>query len=124
MKRDRTILCGAAILCLLSTNFVSAQSRQIKLVKGRKLILKGSVYEGDERNYTFRAKEGQQLTVKLISKDAVFNLYGGAVYAEQFCDEKQFWSGKLPFGDADDEYLIKLLSNYKSASYTLEIVLK
>ncbi|MDQ6788107.1 MAG: hypothetical protein M3033_14985 [Acidobacteriota bacterium] len=34
------------------------------------------------------------------------------------------WSGKLIEGDADNEYAIVMKSNYKLASYTIEILLK
>src|ERR1700709_931815 len=123
MKRKLIILPAVLLLVLLSTGLVSAQAKTIHLIRGKKLVLKGQIREGDEFSYLFRAREGQRLTVRIIGRDAVFSLYGGAVYSDSVCEEKQLWSGKLPEGDADNEYAIKMKSNYKLAGYTIEILL-
>ena len=115
------------MLAMLASNLVSAQSapleKRIKLVTGQKLVLKGDVYEGDDFYYNFRARKGQTLTVRLISRDADFtvNTNDGDVYAVSKITKS--WSGKLPY-DNTNEYSIMLTSNYKSASYRLEIMLR
>jgi len=77
-----------------------------------------------ERSYIFKAKKGQQLTVKLVGRDAVFILSGGtAGSVEDYTEETKSWSGKLPPSD-DNEYYIRLSSYHKVASYTLEVLLK
>lgn len=127
MKKKLMILFGVTVVFLLTTNFVSAQSapmeKRIKLVKGQKLVLKGDVYEGDDFYYNFKARKGQTLTVKLIGRDADFtvNTNDGEIYP--ITKVTKFWSGKLPY-DNTNEYSIMLTSNYKSASYRLEITLR
>ncbi len=115
------------VVFLLTINFVSAQSapleKRIKLVRGQKLVLKGDVYEGDDFYYNFKARKGQTLTVKLIGLDAVFTLNTMDIEVAPFTKETKFWSGKLP-EDNGSGYSIKLTSNYKSASYRLEIMLR
>lgn len=124
MKKLLTVVIGTIVLCLLSTNLVSAQGKRIRLVKGRKLILKSMVREGADKSYTFRAREGQQLTVKLTGSDAAFILYASHPFdVESISEETQAWSGKLP-ANQDGEYKIAMISNYKVADYTLEILLK
>ena len=127
MKNKLTILVGIMILALLTANFVSAQSapleKRIKLVKGYKLVLKGDVYEGDDFYDNFKARKRQTLTVKLIGRDADFTLNTMDTDVAPFTKETKFWSGKLPL-DNGNEYSIKLTSNYKSASYRLEIMLR
>ena len=46
MKKKFVILFGMAVLSLLLTNCVAAQDKNIKVVRNRKLILKGEV--GDQ----------------------------------------------------------------------------
>ena len=127
MKNKLTILFGMTVVFLLTINFVSAQSapleKRIKLVRGQKLVLKGDVYEGDDFYYNFKARKGQTLTVKLIGLDAVFTLNTMDIEVAPFTKETKFWSGKLP-EDNGSGYSIKLTSNYKSASYRLEIMLR
>lgn len=124
MKKLLTPLIGIIVLFLLSTNLVSAQDKRIRLVKGRKLILKSMVREGGDKSYTFKAREGQQLTVKLIGSDAAFILYASHPFdVESISEETQSWSGKLP-ANQDGEYRIAMISNYKVADYTLQILLK
>ena len=128
MKKKITILFGVTVLFLLTANVVSAQNapleKQIKLVRGHKLVLKSQVYEGDDFTYTFRARSGQTLTVRLTGRDADFTVNtndGQEVYP--ITKVTKFWSGKLPY-DNTNKYSITLTSNYKSASYTLEVTLK
>src|SRR6266849_10522794 len=61
-----------------TTSIFKAQNspleKRIKLVRGHKLVLKGEVYEGDDLYYNFKARQGQNLTVKLIGRDAAFTI--------------------------------------------------
>lgn len=124
MKRKLVILLGIVILSLLTANFVTAQDKNIKLVKGRKLILKGEVSDQKDRTFFFKAKKGQNFTIKLIGRDAVFVLAAQHKFdSESFTGETKTWSGKLPQADSG-EYAIRLSSYYKVASFTLEITLK
>ena len=124
MKKKPLILVSATVLCLVVASIVSAQDKRIRLVKGRKLVLKSWVREGADKSYTFKAREGQQLTVKLISKDAVFTLYSSHAFdVETIKEETKSWAGKLP-ANPDGEYRISMISNYKVADYTLEILLQ
>lgn len=120
MKKKMAIILGMFLMCLLCSAGVAAQAKMVRLVKGHKVVLKGNVREGDEKGYIFTARKGQHLTVKLIGKDAVFSLFGGAVYSDSFANETKYWSGRLPEGDEDNQYAITLTSNYKVASYTIE----
>lgn len=124
MKKKFLILFGIAALCLLSANIGTAQDKTIRLVKGRKLVLKGEVSDQKDRSYFFKANKGQTLTVKLIGRDAVFVLYAQHNFdAETFSEETKSWTGRLPNADSG-KYSIQLSSYYKVASYTLEILLK
>jgi hypothetical protein len=128
MKEKLTILCGTAVLALMAACFVSAQDapveKRIKLVKGQKLVLKGEVYEGDDFYYKFKARSGQTLTIKLIGRDADFKVNtNDGIEVYPISKFTKSWVGKLPY-DNTNEYSILLTSNYKSASYRLEITLR
>src|SRR5258707_87202 len=127
MKKTFRFLLATSFAVLLGAGAVLAQStpteKRIKLVKGHKLIYKSEIYEGDDFYYNFKAREGQILTVRLIGRDADFTINTNDIDVAPFTKVTKFWSGKLP-GDNTNEYSIKLNSNYKSASYTIEILLK
>ena len=124
MKKNPAVLFGTVILCLFSMTFAFAQDKHIRLVKGKKLVLKGEVGDQADRSYFFKAKKGQNITIKLIGRDAVFVLFAQHNFdAETFSEETKLWSGKLPQADAG-EYAIRLSSYHKVASYILEIMLK
>jgi len=128
MKKKLMISIAIMMVALLTASLVSAQDasleKRIKLVKGQKLILKGDVYEGDDFYYKFKAKSGQTLTVKLISRDADLRVNtNDGIEVHPISKLTKSWSGKLPY-DNTNEYSIMLTSNYKSASYRLEITLR
>ncbi len=128
MKKKLSGLLATIMLALLTANLVSAQNapleKRIKLVRGQKLVLKGDVYEGDDFYYNFKARKGQTLTVKLIGRDADFKINtNDGIEIYPISKFTKSWSGKLPY-DNTNEYSILLTSNYKSASYRLEIMLK
>ena len=125
MRKKSLVLCGLVMAALFLTSTAAiAQDKNIRLVKGRKLVLKGEVPDGQDRSYFFKARPGQNLTVKLIGRDAVFMLFAQHNFdAEEFSEETKAWSGRLPRADSG-EYAIRLSSNYKVASYMLEILLR
>ena len=103
---------------------VDAQAKALRLVRGKKLVLSGTVRDGDDKIFMFKAREGQQLTIKLIGRDAAFSLSGGATDAEDIATETHSWAGKLPEPDEDGMYLLKVTSFYKVATFRLEILLQ
>ena len=96
----------------------------LRLVRGKKLVVAGSVRDGDTKRYIFTAKEGQRLTIKVVGRDAVFTLYGGAGLEDVIAEEEQTWSGKLPEGDPDSQYALVMTSFYKVATFRLELLLQ
>lgn len=124
MKKYLMLAFGIAVLSLLLTISATAQDKNIKVFKGKKLVLKGEVSDQKDRSYFFKARKGQQITFKVIGRDAVFTFFAQHNFdAETIVEETQFWSGKLPQADSG-EYAIRLISNYKVASFMLEITLK
>jgi hypothetical protein len=130
MKKNFLILFAVCVLALLMTNTVSAQlynrvsEKKIKLVKGTKLVLTGEVRDSDEVAYQFKARPTQTITVKLTGRDADFSFY--VMYeldVHLIAENTQSWSGKLP-SDFKGNCEIVVHSNYKVASYRLEILLK
>src|ERR1044072_6403880 len=81
MRSPLLILFAIGLSVCLITGAVSAQSynrvseKNVRVVKGKKLVLSGSVRDGDEVLYRFRARAGQRVTVKVIGRDADFTVY-------------------------------------------------
>lgn len=130
MKRKFLVLFAVCLLALLTTNSASAQAynrvseKKITPVKGKKLILRGAVRDGDEVVYRFKARGGQNLTIKLIGRDADFSFYAvQGLDAQLIVQDTKSWSGKLPpaFNGSGE---IAIHSTYKVANYRLEILLK
>lgn len=98
--------------------------KRITPVKGKKLVLRGAVLDGDEVVYRFKARGGQNLTIKLIGRDADFSFYAvRGLDAQLIAQDTKSWSGKLPSGfNGNGE--IAVHSTYKVANYRLEILLK
>lgn len=101
----RTFLILFAIICLsaLMTSEVSAQTynrvseKNIKLVRGKKLVLTGVVRDGDEVLYRFRARAGQRVTIKGISRDSDFSVYlNHGLDVEPVAQDTKSWSGMMP----------------------------
>jgi hypothetical protein len=112
------------------TDGVSAQSynrvseKNIKLVKGKKLVLTGAVRDGDEVVYRFRARAGQKVTVNIIGRDSDFSVYlNHGLDVEPVAQETKSWSGTMP-REFNGHCEIGVHSTYKVADYRLEILLK
>jgi hypothetical protein len=130
MKKKFLILFAVCLLAWLTTNEVSAQSykrvseKSIAPVKGKKLVLKGLVRDGDEAVYRFKARAGRQVTVKIIGRDADFSVYlNYGLDAELVAQDTKSWSGKMP-PEFNGTCEIAVHSNYKVADYRLEILLQ
>ena len=129
----KTVLILFAITCLsaaLMTNEVSAQTynrvseKNIKLVRGKKLVLTGTVRDGDEVLYRFRARAGQKVTVKVIGRDSDFTVYlNHGLDVEPVAQDTKSWSGIMP-AEFNGHCEIGVHSTYKLANYRLEILLK
>ena len=128
MRSQILIYFAVVLLGLLTTTTAFTQSydnvteKRIAPVKGKKLVLKGAVRDGDEVSYRFKTRVGQNFTINLVGKDADFSLYLiNGLDARLITEDAQSWSGRLPTGgDAS----IAIHSNYKLASYRLVILLK
>ena len=112
------------------TNEVSAQTynrvseKNIKLVRGKKLVLTGAVRDGDEVLYRFRARAGQRVTVKVIGRDSDFTVYlNHGLDVEPVAQDTKSWSGIMP-AEFNGHCEIGVHSTYKLANYRLEILLK
>ena len=115
--------------CLLAGE-VAAQSynrvseKNVRVVKGKKLVLSGAVRDGDEVVYRFRARAGQKVTVKVIGRDADFTVYlNHGLDVEPVANDTKSWSGTMP-PEFDGHCEIGVHSTYKVANYRLEISLR
>ena len=130
MRKTFVVFPAICLLAWLMTDEVSAQSynsvseKNIRLVKGKKLVLKGAVRDGDEVIYRFRARAGQRITVKIIGRDADFSVYlNYGLDVESVARDTKSWSGTMP-REFDGHCEIGVHSTYKVADYRLEILLK
>ena len=130
MKKRFLILFVVCLSAWLMTDEVSAQTynrvseKSVKLVKGKTVVLKGSVRDGDEVLYRFKARAGQTITVKVIGRDADFSVgLNHGLDVELVAQETKSWSGKMP-AEFDGHLEIGVHSTYKLADYRLEVLLK
>ncbi len=130
MQKRFLILFAVCLSAWFLTDEVSAQSynrvseKNIKLVKGKKLVLKGVVRDGDEVLYRFRARAGQRITARIIGRDADFSVHlNYGLDAELVAQDTKSWSGKMP-PEFNGHCEIGVHSTYKLADYSLEILLK
>ena len=129
MRKTVLLLFAVCLSAWLSSHEVSAQSynrvgeKNIKLVKGRKLVLTGAVRDGDEVVYRFRARAGQKVTVKITGRDADFSVsLNHGLDVEPVANETKSWSGTMP-PEFNGHCEIGVHSTYKVANYRLEISL-
>ena len=130
MRKTFLILIAICSSVCLMTNQVSAQThnrvseKNVKLVRGKKVVLTGSVRDGDEVLYRFKARAGQRITVKVIGRDADFTVYlNHGLDVEPVARETKSWSGTMP-PEFDGHCEIGVHSTYKLAAYRLEVLLK
>lgn len=130
MRKTFVVLIAICLSVWLMTGDVSAQSynrvseKNVKVVRGKKLVLTGTVRDGDEVLYRFRARAGQRVTVKIIGRDADFTVYlNHGLDVEPVAQETKSWSGAMP-REFNGHCEIGVHSTYKVADYRLEILLK
>lgn len=102
-----------------------ASEQTLKLVPGEKRVVQGTVRDGDEVLYRFKAKAGQTVTLQITGgRDADFSVYlNHGLDAERVAQDQRTWSGKMP-PEFDGVCEIALHSNYKVAAYSLDILVK
>jgi hypothetical protein len=129
MTKTFLILFTICLSAWLIAEQVSAQSynrvseKEVRVVKGKKLVLTGSVRDGDEVLYRFRARAGQRVIVKVNGRDADFTVYlNYGLDIEPVAHETKSWSGTMP-REFDGHCEIGVHSTYKLASYRLEILM-
>jgi ribosomal protein L5 len=127
MRKTILILFVVCLSAWLKTGEVSAQSynrvteKNLKLVKGKKLVLTGAVRDGDEVVYRFKARAGQRITVKITGRDANFSVYlNHGLDVEPVAQDTNSCSLTMP-AEFDGHCEIGVHSTYKVANYRLEI---
>ena len=130
MRKTFLILFAVCLSTWVMSYEVSAQSynrvseKNIKVVRGKKLVLTGAVRDGDEVVYRFRARAGQRVVVKIIGRDSDFSVYlNYGLDVEPVARDTKSWSGRMP-PEFDGHCEIGVHSTYKVADYRLEISLK
>ena len=130
MRKTFLILFAICLSACLITDEVSAQSynrvgeKNIKVVRGKKLVLTGAVRDGDEVVYRFKARAGQRVTVKVVGRDSDFTVYlNHGLDVEPVANDTKSWSGTMP-PEFDGHCEIGVHSTYTVANYRLEILLK
>ena len=130
MRKTILILCAICLPAWLMTGEVSAQSynrvseKNVKLVRGKKLVLTGAVRDGDEVLYRFKVRAQQRVTVKIIGRDSDFSVYlNYGLDVESVAHDTKSWSGTMP-PEFNGHCEIGVHSTYKVADYRLEISLK
>ena len=130
MKRTLLILLAICFSTCLITGDVYAQSynrvreKNVRVVRGKKLVLSGAVRDGDEVVYRFRARAGQKVTINIIGRDADFSVsLNHGLDVEPVANEVKTWTGTMP-PEFDGQVEIGVHSTYKVANYRLEILLK
>jgi hypothetical protein len=130
MRKTLLILFAICLSAWLMNDEVSAQSynrvseKTVRLVRGKTLVLRGTVRDGDEVLYRFRARAGQRVTVKVVGRDSDFSIYlNHGLDVEPVAQDTKSWSGIMP-AEFNGHCEIGVHSTYKVANYRLEISLK
>ena len=130
MKKTFSILFAICLSVWVTTGEVSAQSynrvseKTVRVVRGKKLVLTGSVRDGDEVVYRFRARAGQKVTIKITGRDSDFTVYlNHGLDVEPVAQDTKSWSGIMP-REFNGHCEIGIHSTYKVADYRLEILLR
>jgi hypothetical protein len=130
MRKTFLILLAICLSAWLMTDEVLAQTynrvseKNIRLVKGKKVVLKGAVRDGDEVVYRIRARAGQRITVKIIGRDADFSVHlNYGLDVQSVAQDTKSWAGTMP-REFDGHCEIGVHSTYKVADYRLEFLLK
>lgn len=129
MRKTVFLLFAVCLSAWPMSDEVSAQSynrvseKNIRVVKGKKLVVTGAVRDGDEVVYRFRARAGQKVTVKVTGRDADFSVsLNHGLDLETIANDTKSWSGTMP-PEFNGHCEIGVHSTYKVANYRLEISL-
>ncbi len=129
MRKTVLLLFAVCLSVWVMSHEVSAQTynrvseKNIRVVKGKKLVVSGAVREGDEVVYRFKARSGQKVTVKITGRDADFSVsLNHGLDVETVANETKTWSGTMP-AEFNGHCEIGVHSTYKVANYRLEISL-
>jgi hypothetical protein len=77
----------------------------------------------DQIAYRFKTRAGQNMSVKIIGRDANFSVYADQRLDARLIAKDKKWSGRLPSGfNGNCEIVVH--SSYKITGYCLEILLK
>ena len=130
MRKTIFVLFAVCVSAWLMTGEVTAQTynrvseKTVRVVRGKKLVLTGTVRDGDEVVYRFRARAGQRVTVKVVGRDADFTVYlNHGLDVEPVANDTKSWSGTMP-REFNGHCEIGVHSTYKVADYRLEISLR
>ena len=129
MRKTVLLLIAVWLSVWPMSHEVSAQTynrvseKNIRVVKGKKLVVSGTVRDGDEVVYRFRARAGQKVTVKIVGRDSDFSVsLNHGLDVETVANETKSWSGTMP-AEFNGHCEIGVHSTYKVANYRLEISL-
>ena len=130
MRKTVLVLFAICLSAWLMSDEISAQTynrvseKNIKVVKGKKLVLTGAVRDGAEVVYRFRARAGQRVTIKIAGRDSDFSVYlNHGLDVEPVANDTKSWSGTMP-REFNGHCEIGVHSIYKVADYRLEILVK
>ena len=130
MRKTIFVLFAICVSAWLMAGEVSAQTynrvseKTVRVVRGKKLVLTGTVRDGDEVLYRFKARAGQRVTVKVIGRDSDFTVYlNHGLDVEPVANDTKSWSGVMP-REFNGHCEIGVHSTYKLADYRLEITLR
>ena len=98
--------------------------KNVRVVRGKKLVLAGAVRDGDEVVYRFKARAAQKVALTIIGRDADFSVsLNHGLDVEPIANETKSWTGTMP-PEFDGHVEVGVHSTYKVANYRLEILVK
>ncbi|MFV0389959.1 MAG: hypothetical protein ACK5NT_14540 [Pyrinomonadaceae bacterium] len=129
MKRKLMVLVANVILLSAMGIAVNAQDeiveKRIKVTKNKQVIIKDSVYDGTEYDYTFKVNAAKTISVKIISKFADFKLaIADDIEVYPFTNWIKTYNGKISTELDYKDVIIKVRSNYKSSDFKLIFIVK
>ena len=130
MRKTFLIVFAVCLSVYLMGGEVFAQSynrvseKNVRVVRGKKLVLSGAVRDGDEVLYRFRARAGQKVTIKVVGRDADFSVWlNHGLDVEPVANETKSWTSTMP-AEFNGHCEIGVHSTYKLANYRLEILVR
>jgi hypothetical protein len=121
------VILLAFVLSLASVAAADGVNKRLRFARGKSsVVASGAVVRGDRDTYTFGARAGQMLRVKIASneKNAVFQIQdsgGNFLAGAGEGDDAMNWSGELPTGG---DYKIIVGGTRGNASYRMTVSIK